>query len=512
MSRARRCFALFVVVALVTALAVPATGIAVSSGRASVIEAQAIFAPDEYEPSNDVTATAPLLPMISYHTLHDGGDDDWSKFVVDEADTPYIIEARRLEGHTSEPDMGIYKMESDGSMTELAWDGDYNTNWGTYDETIYWEAPAPGTYYILVTNGQWDTGGCVYELSRTKGIARRIAGTNRYETAVAVSQTMRRETDNPWWGTGYSPQKVFLASGENFPDALAGVVLASYYDSVLLLTRPDSLPWSTYLEIERLGISNFWNSDDFEVVILGGENAVSADIEDEIAQIRSVSHVSRIAGDNRHETAALIAKAADDYHGVNNTAYVVSGRTFPDALGAGPVAAYGGSVLLTTEPNRLPQATADALVDLNIADVILVGGESAISTAVAEAIEDVPGVVNVDRLEGSNRYETARVVAQYGVDNFGMDGNAANVDYGYWYGMGPVVVSGTNFPDALAAGVMCWYKGSPLLLTRPDRLSSSVETFLDANGPTTEPSYVVGGPAAVAGPVFDAFTNYYKNW
>jgi len=506
MDRHKRFVAIAVSVAMIFTIVGPGMASAVGSSDVGVT---GVAMPDMYEDADDTTTTAPALPESSFHTFDTDGDVDWSKFTVTEADTPVILNTVRAFGAgQGDATMYVYFGEANGDMTEVTYDDDYETNWGTYDELVYFTAKEPGTYYVQMTTDNPMT----YMLHRSYGIARRIAGANRYATSAAVSQLMRPETDHAWWGTGYSPDAIVVASGENFPDALAGVVLASYHESVLLLTKSGMLPAETKAEIERLGMSAYWNYDDFEVIILGGESAISEAVEEEIASLVPVTHVTRIAGDNRHETAAMIAAEEDDYYGLGTTAFIVNGRNFPDALAAGPVAAYAGGTILTTERDTLPADTADEIVDLGITDCILVGGPSVITSDVAEAIEDLPGSPTVSRLAGADRYETAYVVAQYGVDTYGMNGVASNVDYGAWDGQSMVLVSGANFPDALSAGVMCWYMGSPMLLTHPAYLSDDVMEFLDTNGPTEEPCYVVGGESALSPTAFGEFNDYWENW
>ncbi|MFK5691239.1 cell wall-binding repeat-containing protein [Ornithinimicrobium sp. LYQ92] len=93
------------------------------------------------------------------------------------------------------------------------------------------------------------------------GADERLSGLDRYRTAVAVSQI--HETDVP---------VVYIASGLNFPDALAGSALAGHEEVPVLLTRQGDLPGPTLAELERLSPER--------VVILGGTTAVSQDVED----------------------------------------------------------------------------------------------------------------------------------------------------------------------------------------------------------------------------------------
>ena len=97
--------------------------------------------------------------------------------------------------------------------------------------------------------------------------ALRVWGEDRYETAVAISQV-------------WSPEDaavVFLATGQNFPDALAGAASTLIAGPVLLVTR-DTLPAVTAAEIQRL--------QPCFIVAFGGPNAISDAV---INQARSLT-------------------------------------------------------------------------------------------------------------------------------------------------------------------------------------------------------------------------------
>ena len=63
------------------------------------------------------------------------------------------------------------------------------------------------------------------------------------------------------------------------------------------------------------------------------------------------------------------------------------------------------------------------------------------------------------------------------------------------------LVSGTNFPDALAAGVRSYSRGIPMILTDPAALSPEArQTLRDLQ---TQQVYIIGGTAAVSQAVQD---------
>jgi putative cell wall-binding protein/beta-lactamase superfamily II metal-dependent hydrolase len=93
--------------------------------------------------------------------------------------------------------------------------------------------------------------------SFTTGGVTRLSGDSRYTTAARIAQVFWPQTSNV----------VYLATGRNFPDALAGVPAAGLDQAPLLLTEPHCLPTATKQEMDRLQPST--------VVVLGGTATVS---------------------------------------------------------------------------------------------------------------------------------------------------------------------------------------------------------------------------------------------
>lgn len=85
----------------------------------------------------------------------------------------------------------------------------------------------------------------------------RVAGNDRYDTAAGlVARAFPQRVST-----------VFLATGQNFPDALAATPAAAFTDAPLLITRPDCLPTSIADEMDRLAPDR--------IVVLGGPGVVS---------------------------------------------------------------------------------------------------------------------------------------------------------------------------------------------------------------------------------------------
>jgi hypothetical protein len=93
-------------------------------------------------------------------------------------------------------------------------------------------------------------------------------------------------------------------------------------------------------------------------------------------------NVTRIAGKNRYETAALVSQAR--FPNGAEVCYVANGREFPDALVAGTLALDGP--LLLTDPNTLSDGARWELARLKPKRVVIVGGISSVSDAVERDI------------------------------------------------------------------------------------------------------------------------------
>ena len=92
----------------------------------------------------------------------------------------------------------------------------------------------------------------------TTGSASRLAGANRFTTSVAISQAAN--------GGGGS-DTVFVATGTNFPDGLAGGAVAALVPGPILLVTPTQLPGAIATELGRL--------DPDTVYVIGGTGAIS---------------------------------------------------------------------------------------------------------------------------------------------------------------------------------------------------------------------------------------------
>jgi putative cell wall-binding protein len=283
----------------------------------------------------------------------------------------------------------------------------------------------------------------------------RIQGADRYATAVAVSAST------------FSPPQdvVFVASGENFPDALATGPAAASADAPILLVKKDSVPEAVVTELERLQPSH--------VVVVGGPGVVSDATMEQVASHATTSE--RVFGPDRYETAEEILAGM----GPVDSVYLSSGAGFADALGGGAAAAAEAGGLLLTAKDTLPEATVRALQGSNPSHVVILGGTGVVSSTVDAQVKSLLPTAVVDRADGDDRYETAGILAEA---LWGDTGAKA-----------AFVASGTGYADALAATPVAYVNDAPILLTKATCTPGVTDFVLNDLSP--ELTVYLGGPA-----------------
>lgn len=183
----------------------------------------------------------------------------------------------------------------------------------------------------------------------------RLGGPTRFETAERLIR------DAFPVGSG---RAAIIATGWNYPDALAAGPAAGRLDSpVILVDGTAPLDAATRELILDLGVTDAY--------IAGGSVAVGTSIEEDLQRILGSDRVTRLAGADRFETAAFIGDAI--FSG-SDVAYVANGWGFADALAGGPLAGASGAPLLLGQQECLPVSTIVQLLEQQVAGVALLGG------------------------------------------------------------------------------------------------------------------------------------------
>lgn len=301
----------------------------------------------------------------------------------------------------------------------------------------------------------------------------RLSGADRYATAAAISKSTF-VPHVPW---------LFVATGRDFPDALAGGALAAQLSSPVLLVSPSSIPSASLAEIKRLR--------PVEIFVLGGPAVVSNAVVQQLGAYDAPgSTVQRLAGANRYATAAAISRAAF-LPGVP-TAFIATGANFPDALAAAPVSAMLGGPLLLVSGSSVPAATAAELSYLKPNRIVILGGTSVVSGSVASQLSLYTSGT-VTRWAGANRYATAATASRATF--------ASGVASAF-------VANGANFPDALAGGPIAGIQAGPMLLVAGNQVPAVTASELQRLRPAR--IFVLGGTAVVSNAVVTTLRSYLR--
>ncbi|MBO0983485.1 cell wall-binding repeat-containing protein [Rathayibacter sp. SD072] len=190
----------------------------------------------------------------------------------------------------------------------------------------------------------------------------RIGGSDRYDTSRLIVADAFEDD---------SAEDVFLATGNDFPDALSVAPVAGRdKQAVLLVNGADTgIDAATRSALTRLGPDR--------AVILGRTASVSAGIEADVSALVG-GELTRIGGASRYETSRLINEAFPA-EGLTYTTYLASGEGAADALSGAAVAASQGAPLSLARPDCVPVETTDSLKRQHLDTAVVLGSDKTLS-------------------------------------------------------------------------------------------------------------------------------------
>ena len=361
--------------------------------------------------------------------------------------------------------------------------------------------PAPAKYRNVgftfegdvTTNNGVNLGRFTGSVKQYASVVNRLSGNVRYDTMGAIVEEAYPE----------SASTVIVASGENFPDALAASGLAGKLKAPVVLTDSYRLSARADGQLARLRPTR--------VIVVGGSSAVSDSVVDQITKrvtAPTEADVIRISGETRRDTANAIftqapklhAKNAPDQNWTADTAIIATGENFTDALSISSLAEQKSYPVFLSGKDGLDASTVKAIKNYGFTNVIIAGGSQAVPQTVISQLKDA-GVAgaNVHRIGGATRYQTSLQIAQY-QKQFG--GTVLNK---------PVFATGENFPDALAGGVLAGVNNNPIVLVSPDTSvnTDALNWIKSTHGfdPDSDLAYVLGGVDAVSEAVSDEISS-----
>ena len=294
----------------------------------------------------------------------------------------------------------------------------------------------------------------------------RVAGATRYDT---MSELI---TNVGGWSRS---DKVILASGTNYPDALSASALAGVYDAPIILTDPGSLSSKAASTIKKLAPSTIY--------VVGGPTAISDSV---VRSAKSLcgSNAVRLYGSTRYETSLEILRQCKSS---SNTVVIATGTNYADSLSISPFAYVVKSPIVLCNPSTgLSQQAIKAIRDGGYSRAILVGGAAAVPNAVISQLNSANiASGSIRRLSGATRYETSAQITAYEITETSL------------FSADPLgFATGSNYADALAMGPCMGKINSPLLLV--DSGAQKVCSYIKRFRGNVSQAYVAGGVNAIS--------------
>ena len=232
-----------------------------------------------------------------------------------------------------------------------------------------------GATDVIVLGGeQAITPAVVADLEGRDLEVRRVAGDNRFSTAVAIAEELGDTATSAWLAKG-----VDADPARGWEDALSAAPVAAHQGQPIFLTATDVLPPETAAALTAQQVER--------LTIVGGRAAVS---QTTAAAASAGRQSTRLGGADRYETSAIVHRVAIDVGMSADNLWIATGRNFPDSLAAGPAVAAAGDSLLLVDglAFRNSERVKPRLEELagTTNSVTVVGGESAIRAAVERAV------------------------------------------------------------------------------------------------------------------------------
>jgi putative cell wall-binding protein len=264
-----------------------------------------------------------------------------------------------------------------------------------------------------------------------------VAGADRYATAISISKL----------GFPAGAPALVLAAGDDYAEAVCAAPLAVAYGGPVLLVPPEGISADLSAEIKRLGPSQIF------LVAVPRPSTVTKQIQAVLKQ----ATVTRLTGNDRYETAALVAKEVKAKLGTVSKVVIAPSDSFAEGIAVAPLAAAKGwPILLSPQNGDPPKTTTGAITELGATSALLVGTNAELA------------LTDVDREVGSDGYETSALIAEYAVSQ--------GLSFAH-----TAIATGENFPDGLAAGPYLALDKGILLLAKGEQLPPMTLSLLTAN-------------------------------
>lgn len=208
---------------------------------------------------------------------------------------------------------------------------------------------------------------------KTAGLSyKRLAGNNRYGTNIEILKE-----------AGYNSSRVFICSGKGYADALSAAAIGA---PILLVNGSLTREQQDYLR----------ELNPAKIYVVGGTSAVNSSI---MSTASNIASTVRVGGSDRYETSANIADTF--FLGTRKNVVITSGKNYPDALSAAPLAMrLNAPILLVGETNKA-SLVSTFIYTKDTSTCYVVGGPKAISDSIVKSATSLLGSVTLTNAPGT---------------------------------------------------------------------------------------------------------------
>ncbi len=192
----------------------------------------------------------------------------------------------------------------------------------------------------------------------------RIAGKNRYETAVKIALELEQRSDRRF-------TNFFLVSSQSFADTLSVSTVAALDGNPILYVPKNG-------DIDDTTAGFMYGTVCRSTTIIGGTAAVSKRTENSVRDIGF--SVLRLSGKDRYSTALAVCAFYQDRF-IGKEAILATGSNFPDALSGGAYAALKRSPLVLISGGS-SRDVSEYINSLNTTKICVMGGQTAVPDSV----------------------------------------------------------------------------------------------------------------------------------
>jgi putative cell wall-binding protein len=233
---------------------------------------------------------------------------------------------------------------------------------------------------IVVVGGTASISASVFaELDELASEVIRIGGSDRFEASRnLVNYTFMEQNGDA------GVARVYVATGNNFPDALsASAAAGAYGDAVVLVPGgfEGTLDTPTYELIFAMS--------PFDAVVAGGPVSVNEGVLNSLQLMSFPYGAYRVWGEDRFEASWNIVR---DGFSEASEIFIATGLKFPDALAGAALAGFRGAPLYVVPSNCVPQEVLDDIDGYRVTKVTLLGGLASLDANVGALTSCTPPV------------------------------------------------------------------------------------------------------------------------